>query len=196
MIRDFQKKTVKIPLHIYEHTVLSHVSTEQSLCDPIDCSLPGSSIHGIFQVRILNPFPTPGIFPIEGLNPCLLHLLYWQADSLSLHLYIPLRMTKIPNTDNTKCWCRCGGVKSLIHCWWEWKWYSLWKQYCQFLNKVKQSTTPSCNCLRKYLPKGVENLCPHQNLDSTVCNSLIHNKIRSKQNGLQWVNGSNTVVHP
>ena len=24
-----------------------------SLCDPIDCSLPGSSIHGIFQVRIL-----------------------------------------------------------------------------------------------------------------------------------------------
>ena len=23
------------------------------LCDPIDCSLPGSSIHGIFQARIL-----------------------------------------------------------------------------------------------------------------------------------------------
>ena len=24
-----------------------------SLCDPIDCSLPGSSVHGIFQARIL-----------------------------------------------------------------------------------------------------------------------------------------------
>ena len=24
-----------------------------TLCDPIDCSLPGSSIHGIFQTRIL-----------------------------------------------------------------------------------------------------------------------------------------------
>ena len=24
-----------------------------TLCNPIDCSLPGSSIHGIFQARIL-----------------------------------------------------------------------------------------------------------------------------------------------
>ena len=24
-----------------------------TLCDPMDCSLPGSSIHGIFQVRVL-----------------------------------------------------------------------------------------------------------------------------------------------
>ena len=29
--------------------LLSHVQ----LCDPMDCSLPGSSVHGIFQVRIL-----------------------------------------------------------------------------------------------------------------------------------------------
>ena len=25
----------------------------QTLCDPMDCSLPGSSVHGIFQVRVL-----------------------------------------------------------------------------------------------------------------------------------------------
>ena len=24
-----------------------------TLCDPTDCSLPGSSVHGIFQARIL-----------------------------------------------------------------------------------------------------------------------------------------------
>ena len=24
-----------------------------TLCDPMDCNLPGSSVHGIFQVRIL-----------------------------------------------------------------------------------------------------------------------------------------------
>ena len=24
-----------------------------TLCDPLDCSLPGSSIHGIFQARVL-----------------------------------------------------------------------------------------------------------------------------------------------
>ena len=25
----------------------------RTLCDPMDCSLPGSSVHGIFQARIL-----------------------------------------------------------------------------------------------------------------------------------------------
>ena len=25
----------------------------QTLCDPVDCSLPGSSVHGILQARIL-----------------------------------------------------------------------------------------------------------------------------------------------
>ena len=24
-----------------------------TLCDPLDCSLPGSSVHGIFQARVL-----------------------------------------------------------------------------------------------------------------------------------------------
>ena len=35
------------------------------LCDPIDCSLPGSSVHGILQVRILKwaAIPDPGIEP-------------------------------------------------------------------------------------------------------------------------------------
>ena len=40
------------------------------------------------------PFPTPGIFPTQGLNPRLLRLLHWQVDSLPLsHLGNPLRMT-------------------------------------------------------------------------------------------------------
>ena len=36
---------------------LSHVQ----LCDPMDCSLPGSSVHGIFQARVLEwvPLPSP-----------------------------------------------------------------------------------------------------------------------------------------
>ena len=53
----------------------------------MDCSLPGSSVHGdspgkntgagrqaLFQ----------GIFPTQGRNPDLLHLLHWQAGSLPL----------------------------------------------------------------------------------------------------------------
>ena len=45
-------------------------------CDPLDCSLPGSSVHGILQARILGglPFPSPGgIFPIQESNSGLLY---------------------------------------------------------------------------------------------------------------------------
>ena len=43
-----------------------------TLCDPVDCSLPGSSVHGILQARILGwvAFPfSRGIFPTQRLNP-------------------------------------------------------------------------------------------------------------------------------
>ena len=67
----------------------------------MDCSLPGSSVHGTFQARMLKQvtmsyskdLPNPGIepmslawiFPTQGSNLCLLHFLHWQADSLPLH---------------------------------------------------------------------------------------------------------------
>ena len=47
-----------------------------TLCDPMDCSLPGSSIHGIFQVRVLEwvaIFLLQGIFLTQGLNLGLPH---------------------------------------------------------------------------------------------------------------------------
>ena len=42
-----------------------------TLCSPMDCSLPGSSAHGIFQARILSgvPFPTPGDLPNPEIEP-------------------------------------------------------------------------------------------------------------------------------
>ena len=52
-----------------------------TLSDPMDCSLPGSSIHGILQARVLEWGATA--FSM-GLNPCLLCLLHWQMDSLPL----------------------------------------------------------------------------------------------------------------
>ena len=54
--------------------------------DPIDCSLPGSSIHGILQARILErvPFPSPGNLPDPGIEFTSLFLLHWQVGSLPL----------------------------------------------------------------------------------------------------------------
>ena len=44
-----------------------------TLCDPMDCSLPGSSVYGILQARILEYSFLQGIFQTQGLNLGLLH---------------------------------------------------------------------------------------------------------------------------
>ena len=48
-----------------------------TLWDPMDCSPPGSSVHGILQARVLEWVATPishqEIFPTQGSNPGLLH---------------------------------------------------------------------------------------------------------------------------
>ena len=60
-----------------------HAQSCLTLCDTMDCSLSGSSVDGISQARILewvaNSF-SGRIFPTQGSNLCLLHLLHWQAD--------------------------------------------------------------------------------------------------------------------
>ena len=53
----------------------------------MDCSLPGSSIHGILQARTLKwvyHALLQGIFLTQGLNPHLTYLLHWQAGSSPL----------------------------------------------------------------------------------------------------------------
>ena len=57
------------------------------LCKPMDCSPPGSSVHGILQTRILEglPCPPPGNLPSPGFEPAsLMSNLHWQVRSLPL----------------------------------------------------------------------------------------------------------------
>ena len=56
-----------------------------SLCDPVDHSPPGSSVHGILQARILEwiAIPSPGDLPDPGIEPGSPAL---QADSLPAEL--------------------------------------------------------------------------------------------------------------
>ena len=68
-----------------------------TLCDPIDCRPPGSSVHGIFQATILEQIaisssrdlPDPGIEPASPVSPAL------QADSLLLIPFNPVMMFKV-----------------------------------------------------------------------------------------------------
>ena len=58
-----------------------------TLCNPVDCRPPGSSIHEILQAGILewvSHFLIQGIFPTQGSNLRLLYLLHWQVGFLPL----------------------------------------------------------------------------------------------------------------
>ena len=62
-----------------------------TVCNPVDCSPLGSSVHGILQARILEGchFLLQGIFPTQGLNSGLLHC--WQILYHLSHQGSPLR---------------------------------------------------------------------------------------------------------
>ena len=77
LVRPLWKTVWRFPMQAYSVTKLC-----LTLCDPMGCSLPGSSIHGVSQARILEwvaIFLLHGIFSSQGSN---LHLLHWQAESL------------------------------------------------------------------------------------------------------------------
>ena len=54
-----------------------------TLCDPMDCSPPDSSVHGILQARELG-WIAISYFMTQGSNPRLLALLHWQVGPLPL----------------------------------------------------------------------------------------------------------------
>ena len=80
--------------------LIVHAKSLQScptLCNPMECSSPDSSVHGILQARILEwaACPSPRDLPDPGIKPHLLYLLHWQVGSL------PLAPPEKPNMSNT-----------------------------------------------------------------------------------------------
>ena len=67
----------------YAHVHAKLLQLCLNLCSHMDCSPPGTSVHGIFQARILEWVAMPsskGFFPTQGSNLCFLHyrwILYW-----------------------------------------------------------------------------------------------------------------------
>ena len=77
------------------HKYLDHVVVVSSLnhiwlfCNPMDCSPPGSSVHGISQASILGwvalPFLSPGDLPDSGIEPiCCIANRFFTAEPLLL----------------------------------------------------------------------------------------------------------------
>jgi hypothetical protein len=56
--------------------------------------------------------------------------------TLRFHL-TPVRMAKIKNSGDSRCWQGCGERGTLLHCWWDCKLVQpLWKSVWQFLRKL------------------------------------------------------------
>ena len=97
-------KLQKSQIYIILDYTRMHPKSLQScptLCEPMNRSPPDSSIHGdslgkdtgVGCLVLLQ-----GIFPTQGLNPCLLCLLHWQASSLPLtHLGSSQLLEQIPS---------------------------------------------------------------------------------------------------
>ena len=93
------------------HACVLVVQSYLILCDPMDCSPPGSPSLGFSrQEWVAIPF-SRGIFLIQGSKPGFLRLLYWQVDSLPLsHLGRPQSIKSITDI-SWKCLCL---IKMLI----------------------------------------------------------------------------------
>ena len=70
----------------YECMCVFQVTSAVSLCNPMDCSPPGSSVHGILQEEYRSGLSCPPLrdLPDPGIEPTSLCLLHWQAGSLPL----------------------------------------------------------------------------------------------------------------
>ena len=56
--------------------------------------------------------------------------------TLRFHLTL-VRMAKIKNSGDSRCWRGCGERETLLHCWWDYKLVqSLWKLVWRFLRKL------------------------------------------------------------
>ena len=65
------KQALKVSINTFCLKVSEVTQWCLTLCDPMDCSLPGSSVHGIFQARILEwgAISSPGDLPDPGTEP-------------------------------------------------------------------------------------------------------------------------------
>jgi hypothetical protein len=84
--------------------------------------------------------------------------------TLRFHL-TPVRMAKIKNSGDSRCWQGCGESRTLLHCWWDCKLVQpLWKSVWWFLRKLdivllEVSTIPLLGIYPEYVPTGKKDTC-------------------------------------
>jgi hypothetical protein len=84
--------------------------------------------------------------------------------TLRFHI-IPVRIAKIKNSGNNRCWRGCGERGTHLHCWWDFKlvqplWKSVW-QFLRILDIVLQEepAIPLLGIYPEDVPTGNNNTC-------------------------------------
>jgi hypothetical protein len=75
----------------------------------------------------------------KHLKNCLTSLVIREMQiKTTLRFYLtPVRIAKIKNSGDSRCWQGCGERGTLLHCWWDFKLIQpLWKSVWQFLRKL------------------------------------------------------------
>ena len=72
------KETINLSLFAYVCVCAKSLQSCPILCDPMDCSLPGSTNRGVLQTRVLewSSCPPSGDLPNPGIEPHLLCILH------------------------------------------------------------------------------------------------------------------------
>ena len=84
--------------------------------------------------------------------------------TLRFHL-TPVRMAKIKNSGNSRCWQGCGERGTLLHCWWDFKLVQpLWRSLWLFLRKLdivllEDPAIPLLDIYPEDVPTGNKNTC-------------------------------------
>jgi hypothetical protein len=84
--------------------------------------------------------------------------------TLRFHL-TPVRMAKIKNSGDSRCWRGCGERGTLLHCWWDCKLVQpLWKSVWRFLRKLdivlpEDPEIPLLGIYPEDVPTGKKNTC-------------------------------------
>ena len=110
----------KLAWIMYVKVKVKSLKSCPTLCDPVDCSLPGFSVHGILRARYWSglPFPSPGDFPNPGIEPkslmspalagkFLTTRATWEAQSL---VYFSLLERKISVSNKSSTWVTSSQV--------------------------------------------------------------------------------------
>ena len=100
------KSALQTSLHVFQHYRVCSFTAKSlqscpTLCDPMDCSLPGSSVHEIFQARVLEwgaiQYNTDETHPDVAYNSSFIHFI---AEHHSLYKYTMIYLSMSPLMDN------------------------------------------------------------------------------------------------